>query len=275
MLRVIAVGLSVALAGPACVRSSSALRQEEGAGIVSYQEALWECSRIALPVPSLRAVDFQPLVACVSAVEREHRPGPAAKFGVFVQEIQLRYRRVRDDLWSPALAEEVDVATRAVLRAYWERPGGDRMLSEREKTLWQKHYPQTAWELRIEGWPARRGFRVDPSLERLRAGLAALEAHGVSDAGVCEQLRALRAEATQLGALFQDLGDLSEIAPPQGSALGIRQWERYRERVQQSTDQLNSLQGIVRAVPVAPEASDTNVIRERLVGACPPRAPDA
>jgi hypothetical protein len=270
-------GIALVLTGlAACATGSEFMGEKLAREAPSFQEGLWECGRYSMPSPSRRPGDFLPLVECVEGVGRAHRPDPSTRFFLFEKEIRDRYRSVNALSWSPAVAEEIEVATRAALRLFWEKPGGERRIAAREKALLTRHFPQLAWELRIAAWPVNEAFRIEPELERLRAGVAALEEKGTAQPERCRELRDLRQETTFLAALYRDLGDLAEITAPGGSALGIRQWERYRTRVNLAQQQLNALRArIVESSARAEAPVAVDPVGTRLQGACPPRSPDA
>jgi hypothetical protein len=248
-------------------------------GAVDFQEALWACGRIELPRPSRRAGDFGTVVGCVDAAEQEHRPDPRGGFSLFARELRARYRSVHDLSWGPELALEVEVATRAALRRFWEAPGGERLLAPSERESIVRHFPQTAWEM---GWaeaPVRPGHRSELSLERLRARLAGLEQRGAPRPQHCRRLRELRAEAARLGEIGRDLAELAENAPPSGSPLGFRQWERYLSRVETALNEAGALRREILSAASLADASDETAsadpVAARLAGGCPARAPDA
>ncbi len=239
---------------------------------VDFQEALWACGRIELPRPSRRAGDFGPVVDCVARADGDHRPDPRSGFALFARELRARYRSVHDLSWGPELAIEIEAATRAALRLFWERPGGERLLAPAERTLLERHFPQTSWELGWAALPVRPGFRAEPGLERLRARLAGIEERGAPRAEHCRRLRELRVEANRLGEIARDLGEWVEIAPPAGSPLGFRQWERYLSRVEQAWNEAGELR---RALLTAVPESASDPVASRLSGGCPARPPDA
>ncbi|OFZ52674.1 MAG: hypothetical protein A2428_01330 [Bdellovibrionales bacterium RIFOXYC1_FULL_54_43] len=224
----------------------------------SLPEALVLCNEYRASIPAKRPVSMLPYVKCVDRVAELFPTRLTRGFLVFKEELHFQYDLLKEADWTPQKGVDLETAIHAVFRALWRNEPRMNSYTVAERQLVMQLFSKTADALNAAQWNVSQAAALDPQLETLRAGFAALsepphEKNRAAElsarnsgrtARLCEQILHLKTEIGYLGSLWRDLLDMTDLAPGNETSLQTR--ERYETRLRLAGSELETLRARVR-----------------------------
>ncbi|OFZ72911.1 MAG: hypothetical protein A3K03_02555 [Bdellovibrionales bacterium RIFOXYD1_FULL_44_7] len=221
--------------GCASVPNTAFEKESSLLSTASYQEKLIHCGDYHV-LSVKRPIFLKPFVTCVKEASQQESGVISEDFLLFQKELELQYNLLRESYWNKQTGLQMEVAIKALLRTFWVLPGKTGKYTVQEKYLIRQHFPLTARRIGVSGWPTATQIVIDPALEKLKAGFAALF-NKYSSAQVFaskDSSNTYLVRCNQVKKLEIDIDNLEEFWP--------RLSESYKTRLAQLQHKLEFLQ---------------------------------
>jgi hypothetical protein len=240
----------------------------------SLQEGLLLCNEYRLPSEPKRPVTLKPFLNCLDDLADQF-PAASSGYGAFhdfKNEFHMLYGTLTDQSWSERLGIEVEIAIHTSLRALWQE--SKPTVTPLERALVLQNFPLTAKRLDAANWNVASNVSLDPHLESLKAGLAALSEsqtrqegtsvslgvdQGPHQAELCRRYLKLQAESNYLNGLWRDQYDFTLLVPRSPISAAVR--DKYLRHLSAAVRELQDL---------SPEIADARAKAGFRVLACRP-----